>query len=315
MRYYIGWDVGTWKCTDGNRKSCDALVVIDETGKLGHYRGNLSESIQNVVLSEPERKAACLIGAWFAACKVQRGYCLLDEYYIAIDTPLGWPKAFTALLEGVFPKKWAFKVGEEDNKNPLLYRKTEQQLGAGFSVVTHSIGNQSTKVMSLVCGLEADHKTWGVWTKGNVTLLETYPKACLRSEGFVGWMEGQKYDHDIREWYRPVNKETGHRERTLKEQNDTFDAGVCACLAKAFATCEFELVRPTVEGDDGDKREGWIFYPAEGLMPEHLADKYSDVTNKPEVTTFCEAVHAYQRHIRDKKSAGSDFCAGDKTEV
>jgi hypothetical protein len=301
MQYFIGWDVGTWKCTDRSGKSCDALVVMDETGMLGHRRGNLSESIQNVVLSEPERKAACLIEAWFAECGVQRRYCLLDQYYIAIDTPLGWPKAFTALLEGVLPKTWAFKAGDEDNKNPLLYRKTEQQLEAGFSVVTHNIGNQSTKGISLVRGLGAGDKTWGVWRKDNVTLLETYPKACLRSEGFVGWMARQNCDHDIREWYRPVNEETRRRERTLKDQDDTFDAGVCACLAKAFATCEVELVRPTTEGDDGDMREGWIFYPAEGLMSERLADNYIDVTNTPAVTTFCEAVAAYRKQVQDKR--------------
>lgn len=306
MKYFIGWDVGTWKCTNGNNKSCDALVVLDEMGFLGHHRGNLSGTIASVFQSRPDVKAQDMIEAWFKKCKVQKEYSKEDLYFVAIDTPLGWPKGFANLLGGCLPKTWHFSSDDYDIKNPLLFRRTERKLNSGFSVVTHSIGNQSTKGISLVCGLEASHGTWGVWTKDNVNLLETYPKACLRSERFVNWMALQPNDYDIREWYNPVDKKTKKRTKTLTTQDDTFDAAVCAYLAKAHATGAVDLVRPPKEDQDAEKSEGWIYYPEGTLIPESLADKYSSVTNSPTVAVFGQAVAAFQRHVvsNTNKKAG-----------
>ena len=260
--YYIGWDVGTWSCTNANKSSCDALVVMDDEVILGHHRDNLSLSIESIYHSSSDTKAQYLIESWFTKCNLQRKYLKDDHYIIAIDTPLGWPKGFANLLKGAFPKKWTFCCNDSDIKNPLLHRKTDRELGLGFSVVTHSIGNQSTKGMSLLCVLEALDKTWGVWQKDNITLLETYPKACLLSEAFVRWITQMTLKYDIREWYHPVNKKTKKKEKRIKVQDDTFDAGVCACLAKAYATNSIELVRPPDDDQSDEKAEGWIFYPA-----------------------------------------------------
>jgi hypothetical protein len=202
MQYFIGWDVGAWKCTNADKKSCDALVIMDEAEIVGHHRNNVSESITHVMRVSPAVKAADLINAWFARCKTQREYLPQDHYFVAIDTPLGWPKGFTNLLKGSLPKDWAFRLDDEDNKNPLLYRKTERTLTSGFSVVTQSIGSQSTKGMTLLLALEATAQSWGVWQKDNVTLFETYPKACLLSKQFVKWMTQQPCDSDIRDYYQ-----------------------------------------------------------------------------------------------------------------
>lgn len=300
MKYFIGWDVGTWSCTNGNKKSCDALVVIDEEKFLGHCRGNLSETI----CIQPDVRPDDLISKWFQKCNVQKQYSGEDHYFVAIDTPLGWPKGFVSLLGGELPTSWTFCSSDYDIQNPLLFRCTERKLNSGFSVVTHSIGNQSTKGMSLICGLKAAHETWGIWTKGNVSLIETYPKACLRSEKFVDWMVTQPNGYDIREWYKPVDKTTRKRTKALTIQDDTFDAAVCAFLAKAFGTRAVDLVQPPAADHDGEKAEGWIFYPAGPLIPENMADNYSSVTNSLAVSSFGEAVAAFQRHVkknRDKK--------------
>lgn len=301
MNYFVGWDVGTWKCTNGNGKSCDALVVTTDTAMVGHYRGNMSESISDVLRAEPEERGRTLARTWLSLCGVHHQPTEEDRFYVAIDTPLGWPKGFVRLLEGAWPT-WTFRTGDYDTTNPLLFRKTERELNAGFSVVTHSIGNQSTKGMSLIRALGAAHDPWGVWRKNNVVLIETYPKACLRSERFVDWVVGRGFGHDVREWYNPVNKATRKREKTLTSQDDTFDAGVCACLAEAFATGSVELVRPPAEDRDYEKHEGWIFYPAGDLLPARLADGYSKVTNSAAVSTFGEAMTALREYVRANKT-------------
>lgn len=71
MRYFIGWDVGTWKCTNGNNKSCDALVVTSDTAMLGHYRDNLSESISDIIHADTGERCGLLIQTWLSLCGIQ----------------------------------------------------------------------------------------------------------------------------------------------------------------------------------------------------------------------------------------------------
>jgi len=232
MKYYIGWDVGAWKCTNASNKSCDALFVMNEAGGIGHYRDNISPSIQAVCDSAAEVKAKRLIDEWFRLCGMEKEFSLDDEYCIAIDTPLGWPKSFSSLLNGQLDSKWRFSSDKPNNQNTLLFRRTERQLGSSFSAIVDAIGSQSTKGIALLCALQAKVHSWGVWTTPNITLIEAYPKACLRSVSCVEWMCGLTLTSDIREWHFPKNKETKKRERTLKNQEDTFDACICACLAR-----------------------------------------------------------------------------------
>ncbi|WP_164102235.1 DUF429 domain-containing protein [Candidatus Laterigemmans baculatus] len=306
MEYYIGWDVGTWKCRSGNKKSCDALVVMDESGIVGHHRENLSKSLVLTQQSEPETKAKALVDSWFSQCGLPNRFQSSDSYFIAIDTPLGWPAGCKGFLDGKLPDEWEFCGEQPDIANPLLFRRTERNLDSGFSVVTHSIGNQSTKGMALIKALCAKDDTWGVWESENITLLETYPTACLRSAAFVEWMTSLPLERDIREWYRPVNKELRRRETKLKKQGDTFDAAVCACLAKAFSDGSPELVSPPGIGSDNEKAEGWIFYPAgDDLIHKSLAENHSAITNSMAASTFGEAVKAFQAYVSRNSSKKS----------
>jgi hypothetical protein len=300
MNFYIGWDVGTWKCTNGNKKSCDALVIMDEGTMLGHCRDNLSESISTVNANR-DTKAATLLESWFSKCGVPTKPTDADRCFVAIDTPLGWPKGFVNLLKGELKKDWSFERTDKDIKNRLLFRKTERELASGFSAITHSIGNQSTKGMVVIRALEASQRSWGVWQKENITLIETYPKACLRSKAFVDWMLTQNLSRDVREWSNAGSKK--RKKPWIKEQDDTFDAVVCACLARAFAGDSPKLVRPPDSDPDDEKSEGWIFYPAGHLIEASLADGYSEVTNSASVGSFGQAVKAFQDYVVSNEKA------------
>jgi hypothetical protein len=276
------------------------LVILDENNMLGHCRDNLSESI-SAVYTNGGIKADRLLASWFYKCGLHEAPSTTDECFIAIDTPLGWPKHFVKLLGGELPKDWNFKRSDKDVENRLLFRKTERELASGFSVITHSIGNQSTKGMVLIYALGASQKSWGVWQKDNITLIETYPKACLRSKAFVKWMLTLSLDRDVREWSNAGGKK--RKKPWIKEQDDTFDAAVCACLAKAFAGDSPKLVPPPELDPDEEEKEGWIFYPAGGLIEQGFADGHSEKTNSASVKTFGEAVNVFQDHVASNEKA------------
>ncbi len=297
MDYFIGWDVGAWKCKNAHKASCDALVVLDEQNAGWHYRNNLSETIQRVC--DATQKAETLIDAWFALCGLSLRFSASDRYFIAIDTPLGWPKAFSLLLQGQLHADWRFERANKNSQNTLLFRRTERELGSSFSAVVDSIGSQSTKGMALLCALDAALESWGVWKSQNITLLETYPKACLRSRSFVDWMCGLQLTHDIREWYKPAKQ----KDKTLTSQEDNFDAAVCACAAKAFADGKPLLNQPPNEDAKHEKSEGWIFYPSGELVPAAVANSYSDVVNAVDVPTLSEAMCRFRTHINKIKSS------------
>ena len=295
MDYFIGWDVGAWKCKNAHKASCDALVVLNNQNAVGHYRNNLSETIQQIC--NAAEKARTLINAWFALCEMPQRYTLDDKYFIAIDTPLGWPKAFSMLIQGRLHADWRFEKAHKNSQNTLLFRKTERELGSSFSAVVDSIGSQSTKGMALLCALDATFHSWGVWRSQNITLLETYPKACLRSRSFVDWMCKLQLTHDIREWYKPAKQ----KENALVSQEDNFDAAVCACAARAFAEGNPQLKHPPVNDSKDEKSEGWIFYPTGDLVPAAVANGYSDVVNAEDVPALGEAMCRFRTHINRKE--------------
>lgn len=300
MNYYIGWDVGTWKCKGANKKSCDALVLMDDERILGHHRDNLSRSISSIFQRRSDEQVDHLLSSWLEKCDLQQKPSKADYYVIAIDTPLGWPKGFVNLLKGEHPSEWDFCCNDPDINNPLLFRRTERELRSGFSAVTHSIGDQSTKGIALISALKAEHETWGVWRKDNITLIETYPKACLCSEEFVRWMVSLNLNRDIREWYKPVIERK--QQRRVQVQDDTFDAAVCACLAKAFVGKSPTLVSPPEDDSNLEKSEGWIFYPAGERVHESVADGHSSMTNSSTVSSFSQALKAFQSHVESNKS-------------
>ena len=231
MIVFVGWDVGAWNC-DRNASSRDALVVLDEEGrKIGQpWRGNLRQTINEA--TDGTDFAARLL----ALCGLTRA----DHVIVAIDAAMGFPVAFTQLINGGAP------VGDigVSARNPYLRRRTELSLLAEgirpLSPVQDMIGAQATKAMHVAARF-AQRTGTGVWSDGvGLTLIETYPALCrLRSPGSFNTLT---------------------KEMTSLEQ-DILDAEVCAWVAKAFFLCPDALEPPT---PDTPVNEGWIWAPKKG---------------------------------------------------
>lgn len=247
---YLGWDVGAWHCDSG--RSRDALVLLElEDGGLRRlgtpYWGNLRETIAlgtpQAVLKELLRHVDPQAGPF-------------DRLVIAIDTPLGWPEAYQALLHG----KRAPAVPEEMAKNPLLFRYTERWLSVNakrfqskkgrkspLSAVNDMIGSQSTKGLALLAALGLRVDDEGVW-HGNVgetqvVAIEAYPAPCRGSSS-------------LRRVRRVVSP------RLNKPNADKKDALTCALVGAMYDSDVRELAKPPVALPPD---EGWIWVPGDRI--------------------------------------------------
>jgi hypothetical protein len=248
-----------------------------------------------------------LINHWFELCQVgcnDRATQHDNHYVIAIDTPLGWPIAFKNLLNEDSPTIDKYEPNQPNIENPLLYRYTEREiLRGGMSVIVDSIGSQSVKGILLRQLLGAQGDGWGKWTVGNITLLETYPKACLVRRSFVNWMAGLKLTTSLAEEFSvrvsdPQERPRRYRRKTVIAE-DVFDAAVCACVAKAFREGHPALVTPPQEDPRMYEAEGWIFYPENGdeAVDPNAADGHRNVTSCERIETFDQALGEFSKHV------------------
>jgi hypothetical protein len=308
--YFIGWDVGAWKCSTGRNNSCDAIVVLRDKAIVGHHRDNISSTLHDLAALPQEQRTESFINTWFdLACHGDAHNCYSpnDKYFIAIDTPLGWPKDFKTLLDGTLPEDWSYDHGEANLQNTLLYRYTERQkLACGLSVIVDSIGSQSVKGLVLLKTLGAREESWGVWTAGNVTFLETYPKACLVRPEFMEWIHGLQLTQSLADTFSTLvgNNPNRYEDITVITE-DLFDAGICACVAKAFADRQPRLTTPSDNDPVQYMSEGWIFYPDESMDggSHSIADGHKSKTCAEGVVTFHDSVVAFQKYIQSR-SAG-----------
>jgi len=225
--------------------------------------------------------AAFVINSWFNLCEIKETYCTTDEYVIAIDTPLGWPKDFVELVRGgAISERWTYPGVGNNISNSLLFRRTERELGSSLSAVTDAIGSQSTKGMTLLRVTHADKLSWGIWTaNGNITVIETYPSPCLRSADFVNWMESLQLTDDLGD--------------TLRD--DTFDAFVCASVAKAYLEKPGLLYHPPSDDSQNESIEGWIFRPTGHLVdPRAIHGKKAVIESH---RSFSEALLAMKKQV------------------
>ncbi len=241
MTKFIGWDVGGWNC-DSNRKSRDALVVLDRTAQcVGQpFRGNLRETINGACSS------ADFLSALLRLCEIDVS-AQPEHAVIAIDAPLGFPEAFTRL---VTCRKPVGPIGDQSVTNPYLFRKTERRLvneKMPLSAIKDMIGSQSTKAMHVVARFAPELETCGVWTDHDrrLTVIETYPGLC-RARSAPQQRQAPSGSLNIR----------GGRDADLR------DARVCAEVAR-----DFTLHRERLEGPPASspKSEGWIWAPRPGL--------------------------------------------------
>ncbi len=230
---FIGWDVGGWHC-DRNRHSRDALVVLDETGRLvgEPWRGNLSAALS---AADSDELLSSLAERCHAAFD-RAARCLM-----AVDATLGFPQAFVSLLSGEIR---ACDLPERSDQHPLLFRRTDRFLAQrGFrplSPVKDMIGAQATKAICLRRRFAPRVVETGVWSdaSGRLRIIEAYPATLKRVDGFE----------------LPFSLRSAHA--------DVQDAWRCARLAWLFYHDREALCSPPKDVSD---EEGWIWVPGQAL--------------------------------------------------
>lgn len=177
MKLFVGWDVGGWHC-DRNRESRDALVVLTVdadgqpvlTGKA--WRGSLRATLLR-------HSGLNLVRAMLRHCDVSLDGA--EAVMIAIDAPLGWPRAMLELANG----GGLTEVSDRDFENPYTRRETELNLirqgFAPLSNVRDMIGSQSTKAMHFLRAADLAPQPRARWRAGSVTAIETYPAVALKN--------------------------------------------------------------------------------------------------------------------------------------
>ncbi|MBM4067776.1 MAG: hypothetical protein FJ271_02355 [Planctomycetes bacterium] len=285
MNYFIGWDVGAWHCSAQASGSKDALAILDKDLRIRGtpWEGNLSD----VVLEAAGEKdpSSSFIKKVFHKCntEAESEEDRQDAFYVAIDTPLGWPRHFRQLLDswskGVFAdKSKTSTVNLRDNKiqNPFLHRKTESAIGQSLSAVQDQIGSQSTKAIYLLNALRVNRVSAGVWQAANpdITFIETYPAPCMRSFTFIDQLKRVSINERI-------------------SSGDIFDAIICAFLARQYSMgAESSLVDYPPE--DSDQEEGWIFTPKDCLRGPFGVSYGRLLGSQSPLKAFCELLSQVQ---------------------
>ncbi len=249
----LGWDVGAWHCEEGESRDSLCALVPDVEG-LPRLAGTPWRGGLRATLTGFEGKA--LVPAILALVGVEAvAECAVT---IAINTPLGWPKAFTDLLTH---RRLPDTIHELQHKNTLLYRHTERILiehgHRPLSVVQDMMSSQSTKGMFFIGKAGLTVESTGVWSSGGgpgdprVTAIETYPAPCKASGGLD-----------------KLFAEISRHERVVKAcrkgrhvEADVQDALYCALVAFAFARDRGVLKGPEEYGPTVPPEEGWIWVP------------------------------------------------------
>jgi hypothetical protein len=180
----------------------------------------------------------------------------LRRLTIGVDTPLGWPDTFRALLDGALPDH----VPATKAENPLIMRETERVLCAAglrpLSPVQDLLGSQSTKGLVALGALGMAPRTPGWWTGAlagvELAAVEAYPTPCRRSaqvEAVVGPL-------------RPALGEQPH--------DDVLDALLCVGLAWLCDQVPEAVAQPPA---GVSASEGWIYVPVDALPGPEAAPR------------------------------------------
>ncbi len=187
---------------------------------------------------------------------------LFSEIVIAIDTPLGWPKAMIDLATG----GPTVVVTSRDSENPYTRRLTELKLiereHRPLSAVRDQLGSQSTKAIHFLRAAELRASGCGVWQSDEstrpVTAIETYPAAAI----MLG-RTAELHDQVIRQL-----DNAGRPLRAGAEFSDVKDALTCALVAYLHGEAPLELERAPAEAS---MLEGWIVLPIDESHPGRTA--------------------------------------------
>ncbi len=237
--HYLGWDVGGWNC-EKNPNSRDALCVLRDSGSLevvgSITRANLRDTINRFDTLDKMVNSFC-------NAEIGAG----DRLYLAIDTPLGFSRAFRRLI---CDDVNADEIPIDNAQNPYVYRQTEAWLfERGFSplsAVKDMIGSQATKGIHLLAKtrLRSNVNVPGVWRSSDerITAFEAYPSPCKKSRLIHSYLDKLQLSKDL--------------------HPDQRDAAVCAIVAYLYAKCYHQLVPPPA---GVDPREGWVWIPVDAI--------------------------------------------------
>lgn len=235
----IGWDVRGWQ----SREQALAIATLDEAGlswpalvpAFGFETGRRPGPDRFVDVAGNPDLGRRIEGA--------------ARVVVAIDAPLAFPRAFTALLLGRGrPRRTPTEI-----ENPLAYRDCDRWIRRvhgkkPLSAAYDRLGNPATLAMA-VC-------------------------RALREDGYrVVPIDGGPADRSVIEVYPGVHKRGSsrtdaaieplarHLPDAVEPGSDLYDAAICALLGIAFAGGARRLGLPGLAGPEDDHAldEGWIY--------------------------------------------------------
>jgi hypothetical protein len=180
-----------------------------------------------------------------------------------IDVPLGWPTDFVNAVA----QHHQFLPWPQNQTRTLRYRETDlfivKECGRWpLSVSTDRIGVPTMRVAALMSRMDES-----VDRSGSGKVLEVYPAAALHrwgfeSRGYKRTKGAEKRQALIETFLRRT--ENWLRLSTVQQQgclksDDSFDALICALVARASAIGQTEPVPKSIE--DRVRAEGWIALP------------------------------------------------------
>jgi predicted nuclease with RNAse H fold len=235
----IGWDVRGWQ----SRAQAVAFAALDDSGlswpalapafafETGRRPGpdRLVDATGNPDLARRIEHAARVV--------------------VAIDAPLAFPRAFTALLLGRGrPRRMPSEI-----ENPLAYRDCDRWIRRAhgkkpLSASYDRLGNPATLAMAVCFALrDAGYRVVPIdGGPSDRSVIEVYPGVHKRGSSRI--------DAAIEPLARHLPDE-------VEPGSDLYDAAICALLGVVFAGGAERLGLPGLEGpeDDHPTDEGWIY--------------------------------------------------------
>ena len=188
--------------------------------------------------------------------------------HIGVDVPFGWPAAFVGFVTAQHgDEQPAVLQDAAEWRRSLAYRTTDRWVATEFgkwplSVSTDRIALPAMRAAALLAALR--ERGTPVDRAGGGRIAEVYPGVALRVWGLAaGRYKGASSSGSPALLHRlqaaaPWLDLAGHAP-ALSQNDDVFDALVCALIARAHALGRWH--RPPATQLEQISREGWIVVP------------------------------------------------------
>jgi len=224
--------------------------------------------------AKPKKTAACMID-WrdgrAVVLSLQSGLedralyeLIVEADKVGIDAPFGWPDEFVEAVaghHGLGPWPGAGSADPNDFRASLSYRETDRrvmEVRRPLSVSTDKIGVTAMRCAGLL------HLIDGVDRAGLGPVAEVYPAAALVRWGHQSGAYKAKLAKEalppMVEAIRSGLPELEPADFDLAENDDVFDALICALVARAAVLGLTDP--PPPELLERARREGWIHLPS-----------------------------------------------------